>query len=132
MRQLEQALAEVYQEYSDVSHPLLAPELLKIKIPQELYRSVPLSSTSGVEENTRQSFGELSRSSHPTCTENSRTVVSTEYMPDVPLDILQLSANFPFPGAVDICMRKSIREALPPRVEAQRICEEARSNALWQ
>ncbi len=111
----------------------MAPELLKIKIPQELYRSVPPFPQPLGLKRTRASRSGNCRGVHtPTCTENSRTVVSTEYMPDVPLDILQLSANFPFPGAVDICMRKSIREALPPRVEAQRICEEARSNALWQ
>lgn len=52
--------------------------------------------------------------------------------PEVPPDILQLSATFPFPWAVDLKIRKRIRDALPPRAEAQRVCEEARRNALWQ
>ncbi len=129
MRQLEEALAEVYQwQNVQVSepHPLLAPELLKIKTPQELYVPTSLPSTSARKENT-----------HPAYAESSRPVESTESMsqnslPDVPLDILHLSAAFPFPWMVDISMRKRIREVLPPRVEAQRICEEARNNALWQ
>lgn len=128
VRQLEEALAEVYQQNVQVSepHPLLAPELLKIKTPQELYVPTFLSSASARKENT-----------HPAYAESSRPVVSTEYIsqnspPDVPLDILQLSATFPFPWMVDISMRERIREVLPPRVEAQRICEEARNNALWQ
>ena len=141
VRHLEEALAEVYQQNVNEPHPLLAPELLKIKIPQELYIPASLSSESACEENTRQSFGAsfgaLSQISRPTFAESSRTVVSTENIkqnspPDVPLDILQLSVTFPFPWMVDISMRKRIREALPPRVEAQRICEEARDNALWQ
>ena len=52
--------------------------------------------------------------------------------PNVALDILQLSATFPFPWVVDMSMRNRIRDALPPRAEAQRICEEARNNAIWQ
>jgi hypothetical protein len=33
---------------------------------------------------------------------------------------------------MDISIRKRIRDSLPPKAEAQRICEEARTNALWQ
>jgi hypothetical protein len=52
--------------------------------------------------------------------------------PEVAPDILQLSTTFPFPWMVDLSIRKRIRDALPPKAEAQRICEEARANALWQ
>jgi hypothetical protein len=52
--------------------------------------------------------------------------------PEIPPDILQLSATFPFPWSVDLRIRKRIREALPPRNEARAICEEAQRNALWQ
>ena len=134
VRQLEEALDEVYQEiYVGKTHPLLAPDLLKVKTSQELYGSdgplsAPDADTRG-EESLHQSVGALSLSSQPT--------VLAEYMsqdapPDVALDILQLSATFPFPWAVDVSMRQCIREALPPRAEAQRICEEARNNTLWQ
>jgi hypothetical protein len=52
--------------------------------------------------------------------------------PEVPPDILQLSATFPFPWQMDLKIRARIRDALPPRPEAQFICEEAHRNALWQ
>lgn len=52
--------------------------------------------------------------------------------PEVAPDILQLSTTFPFPWMMDVSIRKRIRDSLPPKAEAQRICEEARANALWQ
>jgi len=52
--------------------------------------------------------------------------------PEVAPDILQLSTTFPFPWMMDVSIRKRIRDALPPKAEAQRLCEEARANALWQ
>jgi hypothetical protein len=51
---------------------------------------------------------------------------------EVPQDILQLSATFPFPWCLDLAIRKRIRAALPSREDALGICEEARKNALWQ
>jgi len=33
---------------------------------------------------------------------------------------------------VDLSIRKRIRDALPPREEAEMVCAEARNNALWQ
>ena len=45
---------------------------------------------------------------------------------------MQLSSTFPFPWAVDLRIRKRIRDALPERSEAARVCEQARNNALWQ
>ena len=52
--------------------------------------------------------------------------------PEVPPDVLQLSATFPFPWSIDLRTRKRIRDALPPRREAETICEQAQKNALWQ
>ena len=118
VRQLEEALDEVYQEiYVGKTHPLLAPDLLKVKTSQELYGSdgplsAPDADTRG-EESLHQSVGALSLSSQPIYAESSRPTVSAEYTSqdapsDVALDILQLSATFPFPWAVDVSMRQRI------------------------
>ena len=139
VRQLEEALEKLYQEtYVGKTHPLLAPDLLKVKTSQELYVSDgPLSAPDAREQSLHQSVGALSLSSQPIYAESSRPTVSAEFMSqnapsDMTLNILQLSAMFPFPWIVDVSMRQCIREALPPRAEAQRICEEARNNTLWQ
>ena len=150
IRQLEDALALLQSRTSKELHPLLAPELLKIKTSQELYSSTvpnhtpstPLASdlsATARDEHLQQSVKALSLSSQPLYAESSRPNTA-EFLsggdarppPDIAPDILQLSATFPFPWAIDISMRKRIRDALPPRAEAQRICEEARTNALWQ
>lgn len=83
-------------------HPLLAPELRRIKTSQELY--VPAGASTP----------------------------EAAAAPTVAPDILQLSVTFPFPWSVDLKIRQRIRDALPPRAEAQALCEEARRNALWQ
>ncbi|KAJ7147142.1 hypothetical protein C8R43DRAFT_1012117 [Mycena crocata] len=98
VRQLEDGLEGVQAE-----HPLLAPELRRIKTSQELY--VP-----GYNPSTSDAAS----------------------APAVAPDILQLSVTFPFPWSVDLKIRQRIRDALPPRAEAQVLCEEARRNALWQ
>ncbi|KIM35921.1 hypothetical protein M413DRAFT_32151 [Hebeloma cylindrosporum] len=150
VRQLEDALELLHSKTSKEPHPLLAPELLRIKTSQELYGStIPLNAPSTLsasdlsatarDEHLRQSVKALSLSSQPPYAETSRPNTAeflpggdTSSPPDVAPDILQLSATFPFPWAVDVSMRKRIRDALPPRSEAQRVCEEARANALWQ
>jgi hypothetical protein len=150
VRQLEDALELLHSKTSKEPHPLLAPELLRIKTSQELYGStiphhvpstLPASDLSAAarDEHLRQSVKALSLSSQPPYAESSRPNTAgflsggdTGSPPDIASDILQLSATFPFPWAVDVSMRKRIRDALPPRSEAQRICEEARANALWQ
>ena len=149
VRQLEDALELLHSKTSKEPHPLLAPELLRIKTSQELYGSsiphhVPSTlsasdlSASARDEHLRQSVKALSLSSQPPYAGSSRPNADflptgdTGSPPDIAPDILQLSATFPFPWAVDVSMRKRIRDALPPRSEAQRICEEARANALWQ
>ncbi|KAJ7069663.1 fungal-specific transcription factor domain-containing protein [Mycena amicta] len=100
VRQLEDGLESVHAE-----HPLLAPDLRRIKTSQELY--VPQTNGSPPSQDA--------------------TVA-----PIVPPDILQLSVTFPFPWSVDLKIRQRIRDALPPRPDAQALAEEARRNALWQ
>jgi hypothetical protein len=147
VRQLEEAVEQLQAAASSDPHPLLSPDLLKIKTSQDLYGSTAFSGAPAQQsqsatvdmlrdENLRQSVGALTLGSQPVYAESSRP--ATDFMsrgnspPDVATDILQLSATFPFPWAVDVSMRKRIRDALPPKVEAQRICEEARAHALWQ
>ncbi|KAF7314467.1 4Fe-4S ferredoxin-type domain-containing protein [Mycena kentingensis (nom. inval.)] len=106
VRQLEEGLESVHSE-----HPLLAPELRRIKTSQELYVPAPQTNANG-----RASPDDHDASSAPI----------------VPPDILQLSVTFPFPWSVDLKIRQRIRDSLPPRAEAQALAEEARRNALWQ
>ncbi|KAJ6525276.1 hypothetical protein DFH09DRAFT_1188758 [Mycena vulgaris] len=98
VRQLEDGLESVQAE-----HPLLTPDLRRIKTSQELYVPAPAASTSDATS-----------------------------APTVPPDILQLSVTFPFPWSMDLKIRQRIRDSLPPRADAQALCEEARRNALWQ
>ncbi|KAF9453101.1 hypothetical protein P691DRAFT_659182, partial [Macrolepiota fuliginosa MF-IS2] len=155
VRQLEEALEQLQSQCSNQTHPLLAPDLLKIKTSQELYGTTPLPppppplpSTSAVsdastppattpgrhgEEYIRESVIALSLSKSSSASVSGAGAHWRETTPpEVPDDILQLSATFPFPWMVDLSIRKRIRDALPPREEAERICAEARNNALWQ
>ncbi|KAF7299600.1 4Fe-4S ferredoxin-type domain-containing protein [Mycena chlorophos] len=102
VRQLEDGLESVHSE-----HPLLAPDLRRIKTSQELY--VPHTNGSSPSANPDPASAPL-----------------------VPPDILQLSVTFPFPWSVDLKIRQRIRDALPHRADAQALAEEARRNALWQ
>ncbi|KAF8904122.1 hypothetical protein CPB84DRAFT_1960943 [Gymnopilus junonius] len=143
VRQLEDSLEVLQSQVSNQPHPLLATELLKIKTSQDLYGPsnlhLPLANpdnSSARDENLRRSVGALSLNTQPLYAESSRPSAMEHGRdrgpPNVAPDILQLSATFPFPWAVDVSMRKRIRDALPPRAEAMKICEEARNNALWQ
>jgi hypothetical protein len=155
VRQLEDALECLQSRCSNQSHPLLSPELLKIKTSQELYgtimnppsnSNVPPSGTTPTTSaaadhsviNPRDgSLRELDNNGDPSPRGAVTTTIATEpgreaSPPEVAPDILQLSTTFPFPWMMDVSIRKRIRDSLPPKVEAQRICEEARANALWQ
>ncbi len=150
VRQLEDALGDMQSKCSTLPHPLLAPELMKVKTFQDLYgtanpqRSIhslpaptPASDPATKENQLRQSLKSLSSLSlncQPPYAENSRPPdhMNESTPPEIGKDILQLSATFPFPWAVDVSIRKRIRDALPPKDEATRICHEARNNALWQ
>ena len=159
-------MEEVQQKCSNQPHPLLAPELLKIKTSQELYGTVlllpPSTLTSEASSSTAPSLPQDDRSLPSSVValslEPRTTVITTaadgaggvrmtgndassassavvrreKTPPEVPPDILQLSSTFPFPWMVDLSIRKRIRDALPPREEAEMVCAEARNNALWQ
>ncbi|TFK23393.1 hypothetical protein FA15DRAFT_670507 [Coprinopsis marcescibilis] len=147
VRQLEDALQSVQSQVSSQPHPLLVPELLKIKTAQELYGASasshpPLPNAMqdtqagpSRDDRLRESVGSLSLDHRPGPPPHS--MMDLDHLrestpPEVPPDILQLSSTFPFPWSVDLKIRKRIRDALPPRDEARAICEEARRNALWQ
>ncbi|KAF8073426.1 hypothetical protein FPV67DRAFT_1477758 [Lyophyllum atratum] len=158
VRDLEDALHALQSTCSNHPHPLLSPELLRIKTSQDLYiapqpaslsqqQQQPNAGPSGLDgEDLHHSTSALSLS-HPTRPDSTTPSSSPNphYLthhqpqphveqgpPEVPPDILQLSGTFPFPWSVDLRIRKRIRDALPSRHEAQAICEEARRNALWQ
>ncbi|KAF5369123.1 hypothetical protein D9615_010426 [Tricholomella constricta] len=155
VRDLEDALQVLQSTCSNQPHPLLSPELLRIKTSQDLYiapqpaatqaqaQAHPIAGPSGLSgEDPTRSTGALSLTQPPyapvgtsSSGANDTTTTTTASRappPDVPPDILQLSSTFPFPWCVDLSIRRRIRDALPPRHEAQAICEEARNNALWQ
>ncbi|KAF5361070.1 hypothetical protein D9756_004646 [Leucocoprinus leucothites] len=170
VRQLEEALEQVQKQCSNQPHPLLAPELLRVKTSQELYGTTPFphpppltsdipSPTATPSQQQRDdhtlpesvvtlSLGQYATAAttmavgaggKPAGTKGNNSSSSTSFVarrettpPEVPPDILQLSSTFPFPWMVDLSIRKRIRDALPPREEAELICAEARNNALWQ
>ncbi|KAG7088273.1 hypothetical protein E1B28_012287 [Marasmius oreades] len=141
VRQLEDGLQTLQSNQFSEPHPLLAPDLLKIKSTQEFYGarrpnflSLDLSSAQG-DENLGASVGALSLTSNNSPAMEHDEGRSTGFTGDgleVPADIMQLSTTFPFPWAVDLKIRARIRSALPERKEALRVCEQARNNALWQ
>ncbi|KAF9267292.1 hypothetical protein L218DRAFT_955171 [Marasmius fiardii PR-910] len=141
VRQLEDGLQILQANQSSERHPLLAPELLKVKSTQEFYGTrqpdfLSLETSSAQrDENLRASVGALSLTSNTVSMmdhDEVRPGSFTGDAPEVPADIMQLSTTFPFPWAVDLKIRARIRSALPERKEAVRVCEQARNNALWQ
>ncbi|KAL0581180.1 hypothetical protein V5O48_000870 [Marasmius crinis-equi] len=136
VRQLEDGIQTLQATRSSEPHPLLAPDLLQIKTSQEFYgvpqpfssqMDIPLSQR---DESLRASVGALSLN-NISMIEQGEGRPSGD-APEVPPDIMQLSSTFPFPWAVDLRIRARIRDALPERNEAARVCEQARKNALWQ
>ncbi|KAH7870935.1 uncharacterized protein C8R40DRAFT_1055685 [Lentinula edodes] len=129
VRQLENAL----RDHTSPEHPLLAPDLLQMKTIQEFYGTTSASQAELFPrdgENLHQAVNTLSLNS----SDNANIYMNqlTQGPPEVPQEVLQLSITFPFPWAVDLKIRQRIRDALPPRAEAQLVCKEAQGNALWQ
>ncbi|KAJ4491601.1 hypothetical protein C8J55DRAFT_450236 [Lentinula edodes] len=129
VRQLENAL----RDHTSPEHPLLAPDLLQMKTIQEFYGTTSASQAELFPrdgENLHQAVNTLSLNS----SDNANIYMNqlTQGPPEVPQEVLQLSSTFPFPWAVDLKIRQRIRDALPPRAEAQSVCKEAQGNALWQ
>lgn len=153
VRQLEGALESMQSKSESTAtnqtHPLLRQELLQIKLCLKVYDPSSVLS-SGVESDPQiqdeakvpddhESDGALSfcpdqpvyaATSRPEFDEHDLRSGST-YLGISP-DILRLSTTFPFPWVIDIGMRERIRDALPLREEADRLCEQARKHALWQ
>ena len=139
VRELEEALEVAQTVISNQPHPLLSPDLLRIKTSQDLYATPPcVSSPQDPSPSNKVRDIAVAPSLRPsdstahTSDKSERFVTTESPPPEIPPDILQLSATFPFPWSVDLRIRKRIREALPPRREALTICEEAQRNALWQ
>lgn len=153
IQQLSERVRVLEQAVQGYNHedPLLAPDLLLIKTTQEFHvaaGNAPSSPTGAAttssassqptkEESLRASVSSMSITSPlepcvPHCKDDTTPLLDEKGIPQVPPAILQLSSTFPFPWAVDMSVRKRIRQALPPRPEAEAICEEARRNALWQ
>ncbi|KAK2460474.1 hypothetical protein APHAL10511_007521 [Amanita phalloides] len=130
VRQLEDALESMQASNSNQPHALLAPELRSIKTSQDLYTSQNTLSQQTIQASSRRD--EIIRNAVTRNADVNESPRSQSAPPEVPPDILQLSTSFPFPWSMDLSIRKRIRDALPPRAEAQTTCEEARRNALWQ
>jgi hypothetical protein len=147
VRDLEEALEAVQKKVSSHPHPLLKPDLLRIKTSEDLYgpnqgphvHAASAPQPSALTQPMSQPPYRLIGASSPTAAEttlpqkgSSSSRQSSAGPPEVPKDVLQLSATFPFPWAVDLRIRQSIRAALPPQEEALAVCDQAQNNALWQ
>lgn len=144
VRQLEGALESLQAACSNQPHPLLSPELLRIKTSQDLYTAPSSMQPVSSEPTLGPRDDPLGQSvlTFPSGQDSNGVASASQghyYIaaierppPEVPPDILQLSSTFPFPWMVDLKIRKRIRDSLPSRNDAQAICEEAQKNALWQ
>ncbi|KAJ3780693.1 hypothetical protein GGU10DRAFT_414928 [Lentinula aff. detonsa] len=132
VRLLENAL----RDHANPEHPLLAPEFLQMKTIQEFYGTASISQPDPFQrdgEILHQAVNKLSLSTdNNVYVDENGEQRSCRGPPEVPQEVLQLSATFPFPWAVDLKIRERIRHALPPLAEAQLVCKEAQGNALWQ
>ncbi|KAF7422349.1 hypothetical protein PC9H_010505 [Pleurotus ostreatus] len=137
---LEEALEVLQARSSPDTHPLLAPELLRIKstfstetegIPSSLPSAVNPHPTDNHPEEPPFIFGQNRSRLNDSGESNSGSRASSACS-EVPNDLLQLSSTFPVPWAIDLKLRKRIRDCLPPRNEAETLCQAARRNALWQ
>ncbi|KAK0439848.1 hypothetical protein EV421DRAFT_1818820 [Armillaria borealis] len=136
VRQLEDGLQTLQASCSNESHPLLAPDLLRIKNSQ--LRQSPTTEAHGRDDAPRNpvDFSNAHRKPEDYSMDRPNLIPygALAIVPDIniPSDILHLSVAFPFPWSVDIGVRKRIRDCLPPVEETHRLCEQACRNALWQ
>ncbi|KAH7913978.1 fungal-specific transcription factor domain-containing protein, partial [Hygrophoropsis aurantiaca] len=146
IRQLEDALESVQAKCTNDPHPLLNQDLLRIKNALELYSSqvtprcgdTPVddshASTSQLPSADRspkeQDFGPIHRSEERGCSTDASP--QPAQVPQLSAEIEKLSQAFPFPWLPNNTVRERIHEMLPPRSEAEYLCSQARSNALWQ
>ncbi|KAJ3733329.1 hypothetical protein DFJ43DRAFT_995462 [Lentinula guzmanii] len=128
VRLLENAL----RDHANPEHPLLAPNLLQMKTIQEFYGTASISQPDPFQRDGEILHQAVNALSLSTGKDKNGEKRSSRGPPEVPQEVLQLSATFPFPWAVDLKIRERIRHALPPLAEAQLVCKEAQGNALWQ
>ncbi|KAG2033698.1 fungal-specific transcription factor domain-containing protein [Suillus americanus] len=147
IRQLEDALETVQAKCSSDPHPLLHQDSLRIKNSLELYSS---HATSGrhtqmdgtIKENHASNLQLPVASSSTRDADKVQDSRSEEryssaeaFTSDVPglsPEIEKLSQTFPYPWLPNNPMRQRIHGMLPSREEAEYLCTQARSNALWQ
>ncbi|KAH7926481.1 hypothetical protein BV22DRAFT_1128172 [Leucogyrophana mollusca] len=144
IRQLEDALESVQARCSPEPHPLLHQDFLRIKNALELYSSQPAPRCGDTPiDETHASGSQLpsaARSprdgeygpSRPSEERGSSAEASPAHIPQLPAEIEKLSQAFPFPWLPNNTVRERIHEMLPSRAEAEYLCAQARSNALWQ
>ncbi|KAK0464414.1 uncharacterized protein EV420DRAFT_1627400 [Desarmillaria tabescens] len=136
VRQLEDGLQTLQASYSNEPHPLLTPDLLRIKNSQ--LRQSPTTETHSRDDTPKNpvDFPNALRKPEDYSMDRPNLIPygTLAIVPDIniPSDILHLSVAFPFPWTVDIGVRKRIRDCLPPIEETRRLCEQACRNALWQ
>ncbi|EGN98052.1 hypothetical protein SERLA73DRAFT_169135 [Serpula lacrymans var. lacrymans S7.3] len=148
IRQLEDALESLQSQLAPDPHPLLHPDFLKIKNSLELYSSQTTGQRSNADftADENQANSSLTSLVPPRYTSpkdddqsqsgRSQGRSSPEHLTPGNLqlhpEIDALSQTFPFPILSNNPMREKIYEMLPPRAEADRLCYQARHNALWQ
>ncbi|EMD39931.1 hypothetical protein CERSUDRAFT_112176 [Gelatoporia subvermispora B] len=136
IRVLEDALQSLHQHHSNEAHPLLAQELLLIKKSPELFGV----DRNGMSNAAYQDY--LRQEDAPPTPPKSRQdeyhplpAMSITHPQDLPEDLCRISRNFPAEAVmapeIDPHLRQRIRDMLPSREEANRLCDRARSNAFW-
>ncbi|KAI0086530.1 hypothetical protein BDY19DRAFT_960418 [Irpex rosettiformis] len=145
IRELEVGLQAVQTQVSSEAHPLLRQDLLTIKKSPDLF---------GIEQQAEEMLPKASASASPRAQSaassskdmdehTTRAGVSsggdrahTNVSGFIPPDLSQLSHAFPSPWTIspeaDLVTRQRIRDHLPSKEEAQRLCQYVRENAFWQ
>ncbi|KAI0699104.1 fungal-specific transcription factor domain-containing protein [Cytidiella melzeri] len=149
IRDLESGLQTVQLKVSQDEHPLLRQDLLAIKKSPDLFgieqQMAHNDSAQDVTSKAEESLRELSAASSSKDADDERTTtrISTSSGEDQPSTsgltpdhLARLSRAFPSPWTIsleiDLNTRQQLRQQLPPREDAQRLCEQVRQNAFWQ
>ncbi|KAK7031348.1 putative transcriptional regulatory protein C1F7.11c [Favolaschia claudopus] len=152
VRHLEDALGQSHSLHSIQPHPLLAPELLKIKRPLERERAdLPKEqkpeppSTEGADAMGSLSISENGRSKFFGRAANSWYLLQNETSsgdeaeppdpdPTIPKDIPWMAYSFPFTANISKVgqdLRQNILNLLPRTPMAERFCDVYYSHAAW-
>ncbi|OCH85576.1 hypothetical protein OBBRIDRAFT_891076 [Obba rivulosa] len=136
IRQLEDALLSLHQHHSNEPHPLLTQELLLIKKSPELF-GVDRNgmATTAYQDYPRQEDAHTPPPKAYPDEHHPLAATSVAYPQDLPEDLTKISRNFPAVATmspdIDPNLRQRVRDMLPSREEATRLCEQARVNAFW-